>query len=78
MKKPKAAANAGNTMQASSRSPEILLTKQEVATQLSCCPRTVDNLINSRALPPVKIGRSVRIRQTALTRFIDSCTEYAA
>ena len=48
-----------------------LLTRQEVARSLSTCLRTVDDAIASGALEIVRIGRSVRIRPSALEEFIE-------
>lgn len=52
-----------------------LLTRQDVAHHLSSCLRTVDEAIASGQIEIVKIGRSVRIRPSALERFIDFRTQ---
>ncbi|MES2919971.1 MAG: helix-turn-helix domain-containing protein [Verrucomicrobiota bacterium] len=49
-----------------------LLTRQDVAVALATCLRTVDEAIASGGLEIVAIGRSVRIRPSALESFIDA------
>ena len=49
-----------------------LLTRPEVAQQLATCLRSVDELIASGDLPVVRIGRSVRIRPSALEFLIEA------
>jgi excisionase family DNA binding protein len=50
--------------------PVPLLTIPETATALAVSPRTVYALIGDGKLASVRFGRSRRIRQTALERFI--------
>jgi excisionase family DNA binding protein len=54
--------------------PETLLTKQQVAKNLNCSVRTVDNLISSKAISVVRIGRSVRFKPSSVVRLIQSYT----
>lgn len=49
-----------------------LLTRQESAARLSQSVRTIDNLIASGDLPVVRIGRSIRIRPSAIDYFIEA------
>lgn len=49
-----------------------LLTRQDVALALSTCLRSVDEAIASGDLEIVAIGRSVRIRPSALESFIEA------
>lgn len=49
-----------------------LLTRQDVATALTTSLRTVDEAIASGDLEIVKIGRSVRVRASALEAFIEA------
>lgn len=49
-----------------------LLTRQDTALALATCLRTVDEFIASGDLEIVRIGRSVRIRPSALDAFIEA------
>ena len=49
-----------------------LLTRQESAERLSQSVRTVDKLIEAGELPVVRIGRSIRIRPSAIEYFIEA------
>ncbi len=49
-----------------------LLTRQEAAESLCQSVRTVDKLIDTGELPAVRIGRSVRIRPSAIEYFIEA------
>jgi excisionase family DNA binding protein len=49
-----------------------LLTREEAAEALSQSVRTLDYLIASGELPAVRIGRSVRIRPSAIEYFIEA------
>ncbi len=49
-----------------------LLTRQESAERLNQSVRTVDKLIESGELPAVRIGRSIRIRPSAIEYFIEA------
>ncbi len=49
-----------------------LLTRQESAERLRQSVRTVDKLIESGELPVVRIGRSIRIRPSAIEYFIEA------
>jgi excisionase family DNA binding protein len=51
-----------------------LLTRQDTALALATCLRTVDEFIASGDLEIVRIGRSVRIRPSALEAFIEART----
>lgn len=52
--------------------PPKLLTRHEAAHALSSCLRTVDEAIASGDLEIIRIGRSVRIRPSALEDFIEA------
>lgn len=49
---------------------EALLTVPQVAASLQMSPRTVYRLIKSHRLPGTYIGRTVRVKQTDLKRFL--------
>ncbi|MEI7912480.1 MAG: helix-turn-helix domain-containing protein [Verrucomicrobiota bacterium] len=49
-----------------------LLTRHEAARQLATCLRTVDEAIAKGDIEVIKIGRSVRIRPSALELFIEA------
>lgn len=51
-----------------------LLTRQDAALALATCLRTVDEAIASGDLEIVAIGRSVRVRPSALEAFIEART----
>ena len=51
---------------------EAMHKKEEVAEYLGVSPSTVDRLIRSGQLDTLKIGRSVRITEKALRRFLAS------
>jgi excisionase family DNA binding protein len=57
------------TPPASIRLPR-LFTVVEVAEYLGVSPRTVRRMIKTRALPVVRLGRSIRISETALARLV--------
>lgn len=48
----------------------LLLTREEAATTLRLCARTVDAMIRRGELPAVRIGRQVRLSVTALQEWI--------
>lgn len=48
-----------------------LLRIADVASRLKVSPGTIRNLIRSRALESVHIGRAHRVREADLARFID-------
>lgn len=52
-----------------------LLRAEEAATLLGLGRSKIYQLIASRAIPVVRIGRSVRIPRTALLRWIEERTE---
>jgi len=49
-----------------------LLTRQESAERLNQSVRTIDNLIAAGELQVVRIGRSIRIRPSAIEYFIEA------
>jgi excisionase family DNA binding protein len=51
---------------------EVMHKKEEVAEYLRVSPSTIDRLIRSGQLEVLKIGRSVRITEKALKRFLAS------
>jgi excisionase family DNA binding protein len=51
---------------------ESLLTKREVAKKLTICERSVDNLMRSKSLAFVRIGRAIRFEPAALVAFKNS------
>ena len=51
---------------------EALLTRQDFAHALSSSLRTVDDAIATGSIEIVRIGRSVRIRPSALAEFIEA------
>ena len=51
---------------------EAMHKKEEVAEYLRVSPSTIDRLIRSGQLEALKIGRSVRITDKALRRFLSS------
>jgi excisionase family DNA binding protein len=50
----------------------VLLTVEAVADRLSTSPRFIRRLIAERRIEFVKVGRHVRISESALTDFIDA------
>ena len=50
----------------------VLLTVEAAANQLSTSPRFIRRLIAERRIEFVKVGRHVRISESALTDFIDA------
>ena len=50
----------------------LLLTRPEAAARLATCIRKLDLLIASGDIAVVRIGKSVRIRPSALDYFIES------
>ena len=59
------------TPPASHRLPR-LFTIAEVADYLGVSARTVRRMIKTRALPVVRIGRSMRVSESALARLVTS------
>lgn len=57
---------------ANSQSPDRLLTVEAAAERISTSVRFVRRLIAERRIEFVKIGRHVRISETALAEFIES------
>ena len=53
-----------------------LLTLQQVSTRLAVSYSTVLRLIRNQALTVTRIGRSIRVSQDELERYIDAHTEY--
>lgn len=51
-----------------------LLSKKEIARFLGKSPRTIDNLMKSRAIPHVKLGRSVGFRLRDVERALAKLT----
>lgn len=49
-----------------------LLTKREVAEKLATCERTIDNLMRSKSLAFIRIGRAIRFENAALDAFKNS------
>lgn len=54
------------------REPDQLLTAEEAAERLSTSVRFIRRLIAERRIEFVKLGRHVRISETALREFIDA------
>jgi excisionase family DNA binding protein len=54
--------------------PEQLLTVREVADAIRVSTMTVYRLINSGALPAIRVGKHFRIRATDLARYLDAQT----
>jgi len=63
-----------NPQLSSTTATASLLTRQDAALALSTCLRTVDEAIASGDIEIVRIGRSVRIRPSALELFIEART----
>ncbi|MEI7956941.1 MAG: helix-turn-helix domain-containing protein [Verrucomicrobiota bacterium] len=57
---------------AASAANSALLTRHEASRQLATCLRTVDEAIAKGDIEVIKIGRSVRIRPSALELFIEA------
>jgi excisionase family DNA binding protein len=55
-----------------STAPDRLLTVETAAERLSTSVRFIRRLIAERRIEFVKVGRHVRISETALTEFIDA------
>lgn len=55
--------------------PRLALTKEEAADALSVCPRSIDMLIASGQLRPVRVGRRVLIAVAEIHRYLASATE---
>ena len=51
------------------------LTRQEAADLLNCSPRTVDRWIKLDGLKVIRIGRTVRISDEELNRFLKAPEE---
>ena len=49
-----------------------LLNRKDAGSQLAVSLRTVDELISSGNLPVVRLGRAVRIRQSAIDYLIEA------
>jgi excisionase family DNA binding protein len=58
----------------SSRRDELLLTKQEAAASLNVTGRFIERLIAERRVRYVKVGRHVRIPESAIAELIDGGT----
>ena len=56
----------------SDQAAPILLTVEAAAERLSTSPRFIRRLIAERRIEFVKVGRHVRISESALTDFIDA------
>lgn len=54
------------------RAPAALLTKDEVSDLLGVSTRTVENLMFSKSLSYIKLGRAVRFEPAAVERLLDS------
>lgn len=52
-------------------SDTLLLTLNEVATELRCTRRSVERQIADHHLRVVRIGRAVRVERSELERFLD-------
>jgi excisionase family DNA binding protein len=48
----------------------MLLTRKEVAAKLKLSVRTIDTLITLKELPAVRIGKSVRVTESALQTYV--------
>ena len=48
-----------------------LLDYEEAAEQLGCTPRLVRKLVETRQLASIKVGRLVRVEQSAIQTFIE-------
>ena len=57
---------------------ENLLTKKQAAARLAICQRSLETLIQRRAIEAVKFMRCVRIHPDAITAFLDKQTINAA
>ena len=49
----------------------MLLTRKEVAAKLKLSVRTIDSLIMLKELPAVRIGKSVRVTESALQTYVN-------
>ena len=58
--------------------PRPLLTLPEAAEYLNISPRLARKLVETRALPSVKVGRLVRIAPSALDNYLTANTRGAA
>jgi excisionase family DNA binding protein len=56
--------------------PDAHLTKDEVATQLRVCKRTVETLMSTGQLGYVKVGRCVRIPSLAVASYLEGVTRH--
>lgn len=56
--------------------PDSHLTKDEVASRLGVCKRTVETLMSTGQLGYVKVGRCVRIPSRFVTSFLDGATHH--
>lgn len=57
--------------------PDTHLTKDEVASRLRVCKRTVETLMSTGQLSYVKVGRCVRIPSRAVTAYLEGATRHA-
>lgn len=57
------------------RPAEVLLTLEEVGRRLSVSCRTVYRIIDEGDLPVVRVRRAVRVRESALDRYIHTHEE---
>ena len=55
-----------------------LLTKSQVAKRLAVCERTIDNLMRSKSLAFVRIGRAIRFEPSDVEAFKNSYRVNAA
>jgi len=60
------------SLENSAPSTKLLLTRQEAADALCLSVRKIDLLVASGDLPAVRIGRSIRIRPSALDYLIEA------
>ncbi|MEV0282003.1 helix-turn-helix domain-containing protein [Streptomyces sp. NPDC050610] len=67
--------NAGSVMRKVTQVPASLLTVDQVADRLRVSRWTVYNLIRSRQLASLTVGRCRRITEAALNEFISLRTE---
>lgn len=49
----------------------LLVSRDDAARLLACCPRTIDTMIRNGRLPAVRIGRAVRLTYDSLTEFVE-------
>lgn len=49
-----------------------LFTRREAGEYLRLCDRSVDRLIKSGRLTPIRIGRTIRLRRADVERLVDA------